>query len=264
MEEKPTGYGPRRILGLWSTNCEERPIADEIAKWKTKDEKAISTIILSVSSMQISYIRNFKSAKESWNTLLERIRNFSSTVEKLAETGIVLQEELFAVMLLASLPQSYENFVLKLETRDDLPKLSASKIKLMEEGESRKVNQSVSNDGDVQAFMTSNMKTKKYNNNQSNKNSFVNNDKNNRYAAKPKQNFKCGRRGHYAAECRSKQQNSTRKETRTHTLYLQQQIVKSLCLEEYKALLQNNTWELCDLPPNQKTGMQMGICIENE
>ena len=56
------------------------------------------------------------------------ICNFSATVEKLIETGIEFQDELFAIMLLASLSTSYENFVIALETRDKLPKLSALKL----------------------------------------------------------------------------------------------------------------------------------------
>ena len=43
------------------------------------------------------------------------ICKFTSIVEKLAEIGITLQEDLFVIMLLASLPKSYESFVIALE-----------------------------------------------------------------------------------------------------------------------------------------------------
>lgn len=49
---------------------------------------------------------------------------FTSTAEKLAETGVNLQEEFFVIMLLASLPRSYENLVVALESRDELLNLN--------------------------------------------------------------------------------------------------------------------------------------------
>lgn len=53
---------------LWSTVCEAKPEAGaEIAIWTKKDEKAISTIILSITSIQISYIKNCPTAKVAWN-----------------------------------------------------------------------------------------------------------------------------------------------------------------------------------------------------
>ena len=50
------------------------------------------------------------------------ICNFGAIVDKLAETGVTFQE-LYVIMLLASLPKSYEILVVALEVRDDLPKL---------------------------------------------------------------------------------------------------------------------------------------------
>ena len=225
---------------LWSTISDDKPTAqDQIAAWTKRDEKATSTIILSVTPMQISYIKSYSSACATWNTLRDIHRpkgpvrkvtlfkqllnmrmsesdcvqqyvcNFSSIVEKLAETGIELQDELFAIMLLASLPTSYENFVIALETRDELPKLSALKLKLTEEGERRKAGEQITQHGGAQVFMSqSNNKINNNNNISSNRINVNNNrnEKNNRQSGKQKQNFncfKCGRRGHYAAQCRN-------------------------------------------------------------
>ena len=66
------------------------------------------------------------------------ITDFVAVSEKLEEIGIKLQEELLVIMLLASLPKSYENFVVALETRDELPKMNLVKIKLIEESQRRK------------------------------------------------------------------------------------------------------------------------------
>lgn len=202
--------------------------------WKAKDEKAMASIVLSITPMQISYIKSCKTSSEAWNTLRDvhrpkgpvrkvtlfkqligmrmnendsiqqHVCNFTSIVDKLAETGIELQEELFVIMLLASLPKSFENYVIALETRDDLPKLSALKIKLAEEGERRKSNEPSDAEGAVQVFMTHNNKKDR------NKNPNVssnNNDNTARYASRQKHNLKCyncGRKGHFAAQCRDK------------------------------------------------------------
>lgn len=70
-------------------------------------------------------------------TIQVYITHFSSCVDQLAEVGVELQEELFAIMLLVCQPTSYENLVVALEARDSLPSLSSLKIKLLEEGERR-------------------------------------------------------------------------------------------------------------------------------
>ncbi|XP_073814364.1 uncharacterized protein [Musca autumnalis] len=117
---------------LWSVvNGEmEKPVpneknANEVAAWKTKDEKATATIILSATPVQIAHIKNCTTAKETWEALKEVHRpkgpvrkvtlfkqliqmrmaenedvqeyicKFVAIVEKLAETGIALQEELY-------------------------------------------------------------------------------------------------------------------------------------------------------------------------
>ena len=130
---------------------------------------------------------------------------------KLAETGIELPDELFAIMLLASLPTSYENFVIALKTRDELPKLSALILKLTEEGERRKAGEQITQvEGGAQVFKSqsnNNNKKKKKNNTVSSNNMNANtrkNVKNGRQSGKQKQNFncfKCRRRGQYGAQC---------------------------------------------------------------
>ncbi|XP_073844139.1 uncharacterized protein, partial [Musca autumnalis] len=169
----------------WDVVCgsSKKPEKDYEA-WVKKDEKALATIILSIAARQISYIKTCKSSLEAWNTLKDvhrpkgpvrkvtlfkqllgmrmgegdcvqqHVCKFAAISDKLAETGIELQEELFVIMLLASLPKSYENFVVALETRDELPSLSALKIKLAEEGERRKANGSIGIEAAENAFVS--------------------------------------------------------------------------------------------------------------
>ncbi|XP_073840680.1 uncharacterized protein [Musca autumnalis] len=100
-------------------------------------------------------------------------------------------------MLLASLPTSYENLVVALEARDELPKLSTLKIKLGEECDRRKVNNnSAQGDDDVQIFMAHTRRSNKGRNNDAG----TSKQKNHRNF----NCFNCGRSGHYAAQCRDR------------------------------------------------------------
>lgn len=57
---------------------------------------------------------------------------FVSVPEKLTEVGIEIQ------VLLSSLPPQFDNFVIAMKTRDDLPKFVLLKQKLLEEFNRRK------------------------------------------------------------------------------------------------------------------------------
>ena len=57
---------------MWSAISVDKPTAaDQIAAWAKRYEMATSTIILSVTPTQISYIRNCQSASAAWNALRE-------------------------------------------------------------------------------------------------------------------------------------------------------------------------------------------------
>lgn len=65
-------------------------------------------------------------------------RRFFDTVNRLAELDVEINRELLAVMLLRSLPESYENFRCAISSRDELPSFEMFKIKIMEEFNARK------------------------------------------------------------------------------------------------------------------------------
>lgn len=154
---------------LWSyvSGAEVKPDNGSAATWSNKDEKALATILLCVKPSQLNYIKNCKTSNEAWiilqnthqpqgparkvtlfkqllqlkmqeNThVLPHLNNFSSLVEKLKEISIELKDELLSIILLSSLPNSFENFVLAFEARDTLPTCENLKIKLLEEGHRR-------------------------------------------------------------------------------------------------------------------------------
>ena len=142
----------------------------EKIKWDTEDEKTLATIILSVKpSHYYRDIKNTTSSSEAWQKLqvtyqpkgpiqkvslykrlvslqmkdsvnvMLHVKTFTEIVEKLSELGIEIQKELLSIMLLCSLAKDFENFVIAMETRDNIPSLNFLKQKLLEDADRRKV-----------------------------------------------------------------------------------------------------------------------------
>ncbi|XP_012145442.1 uncharacterized protein LOC105663080 [Megachile rotundata] len=68
----------------------------------------------------------------------EHINKFFDAVDKLEEMNVDVNPDLLSIMLLYSLPASYENFRCAIESRDNLPGVEALKIKILEESDARK------------------------------------------------------------------------------------------------------------------------------
>ncbi|GBN53992.1 hypothetical protein AVEN_141111-1 [Araneus ventricosus] len=142
--------------------------ATAVAKWISDDQKAKADIILSIHPSELSQIKNCKTSHELWTklqniyeskgparkaTLLkqllftkmtdsknmnEHINEFSMLVDKLKEMEIEIANDLLTILLLYSIPESYENFRIAIESRDELPSPETLKIKLIEEANARK------------------------------------------------------------------------------------------------------------------------------
>lgn len=142
----------------------ERPIdGNGQTQWKIKDEKALALIILSVSKNELGHIRRMTTAKEAWDelirvhssqgpvkkailyrqlynskkderqTMMQYINDFQNKVNLLEDTGIEIPEELKTIMLLNGLPDTFENFCIAIESRDQIPGIDFIKGKLIEE-----------------------------------------------------------------------------------------------------------------------------------
>lgn len=215
--------GDEPILPVWSP--------EKIIEWENNDEKALASIMLSVKSTQLNYIKNIKRSKDAWNKLkevykptgpmqkvslfkkllslnmknskdmVEYLNTFGDISEKLADIGIQIPEELLVIILLSSLPKEYENFVVVMETRDVLPALATLKIKLLEEHE-RKNEQTQSNV--EQAFFSE--KGNKSNKGKDSKKVMKGNC------------FKCGKKGHYANKCNLKSDNIKSDNSKSYSL----------------------------------------------
>ncbi|GBM98018.1 Intersectin-1 [Araneus ventricosus] len=142
--------------------------ATAVTKWISDDQKAKADIILSIHPSELSQIKNCKTSHELWTklkniyeskvparkaTLLkqllftkmtysknrnEHINKFFMLVDKLKEMEIEIANDLLAILLLYSIPESYENFRIAIESRDELPSPETLKIKLIEEANARK------------------------------------------------------------------------------------------------------------------------------
>ena len=63
----------------------------------------------------------------------QHLARFFNAVDKLGEINLEINCDLPFIMLLYSLPASYENFRCAIETRDELPTNEVLKIKILEE-----------------------------------------------------------------------------------------------------------------------------------
>ena len=66
------------------------------------------------------------------------LERFIDAVDKLKQLELEINDELLTIMLLSSLLPEYDNFRCVIESRDELPKLEALRIKIIEETEQRK------------------------------------------------------------------------------------------------------------------------------
>lgn len=71
-------------------------------------------------------------------TWQEHMAKFFNAVDKLAAMEVEINSKLLSIMLLYSLPSSFDNFRVAIESRDELPTMAALKVKIFEEYNVRK------------------------------------------------------------------------------------------------------------------------------
>lgn len=223
---------------LWQyvSGKEEKTPENAIA-WENKDEKALAQIILGVSSLQLNHVKKAQTSQEAW-TVLERIHEsrgpirkavlyrqlyklkkeenqnmaefvtvFQSKAEQLEEAGITIPDELLSIMLLNALPTQYASFCVAIESRDEVPSIDVLKVKLIEQ-EARQNEQKQQEESEDSALLSKEKpKPKEQNHTRTQRARIQHNLKQTRYNQTC---FKCNRKGHIAANCRTNQSSKGR------------------------------------------------------
>lgn len=208
-------------------------------KWLNDDRKAKSDLILSIAPTELKQLKGCDTARETWLklesiytskrsarkvTLLkqilrkmqegddvrEQVNKFFDAVDKLEEMNVEINNDLLSIMLLYSLPRSYENFRCAIESRDNLLGAEALKIKILEESDARKQRCHTSGSSNAM-WATAKMDQCGRQKFQRRKDIEENNSRNDykgmSNGTKSKYDvtcFRCNRKGHIAAKCYSK------------------------------------------------------------
>lgn len=190
-----------------------------LTNWITNDRKAKADLILSISPTEVKQVGRLATSRKVWQkvesifassgparkaTLLrqltlhrmneheevrDHLNKFMDVVSKLDAMEIQVHDDLQAILLLKSLPESYENFCCAIAARDEFPKPGILKIKIIDEAETRKQKQNNSDLGAMLVRKGERSNVRKENNSSDNTNN----------RAKKKFPFKrrlCGREGH--------------------------------------------------------------------
>lgn len=148
--------------GLWCVVVKDKP-KPEPENWQRKDENALAEIILSVNKDLFVLINKCETAYEAWLALeeqywqetpsrkvslyrqLHRIKfsdyatvnqyliAFATIADQLNEFKVCFDEDMLAIILLDSLPESFANFVTAIESQKSMPTLRELKVKITEE-----------------------------------------------------------------------------------------------------------------------------------
>lgn len=196
------------------------------AEWTNADKKAESDLILSIHPTELQHVQGCITSREVWlklesiyaskgparkATLLKQlmlqklnegddVRNHMNrcvfdAVDRLAAMDVQVHKDLLSVMLLYSLPASYENFRCAIESQDELPPVDALKVKILKESDVRKQSSVIEMTGALAARGNGNRRRQGYGKNHE-KNTTASTFKGNCY--------KCGKQGHKSPDCPTK------------------------------------------------------------
>ena len=106
--------------------------AAAVTAWEIGDIKAKSDIILAINPSELKQVKGCESSREMW-LKLEGIYQSRGPAWK----ATLLKQLILAILLLYSLPNSFENFRCAIESHDTLPTPEMLRIKIIEEGDAR-------------------------------------------------------------------------------------------------------------------------------
>lgn len=233
MENTYASYFKKNDLWDYVSGTIPKPISTDTkyAEWIKMDGKAEADILLAISPSELVALDGLESSRAIWDKLKamyqssgparkasllkklvltrmqeeddlrKHISDFFDAVKKLKEIGLIVIDELLAILLLYSLPDSFAMFRTAMESRDDLPSTEILKVKIVEDYEGRK-----SKVIDQGAMFVKRVNRNNFNikNNNLKKNSDNHGQKN------QVECYRCHRQGHFARECRTKNVNKNK------------------------------------------------------
>lgn len=256
--------------GTWGyvSGINKKPSEEPLnTQWETDDLNAKSDLILIISPSELNQVKNCDSSKDVWDTL-ERIYSSScparkatllkrlvlsklnengdvrdhlnlymETIDKLNELGIEINDDLLSVMMLYSLPQSFETFRVAIETRDTLPKPEDLRVKIIEENQARNISHSntrVEPEGAL--YSKSKYRSRPPSNQNRNSKPKTNEGNNSRFDFRC---HRCNKPGHMMKDCRVKIPNEKKKNESTFKTEqsltwkdeIHQETISSWCLD---------------------------------
>lgn len=195
-------------------------------EWSIGDQKAKADLILSISPSVLEHIGGCETARDVWLKLesidtskrpsrktsllkqltLHRMKDdddirdymskFFDTVSKLEAMNVGINKDLLAIVLLYSLPESYENIKCAIELSDQLPNLDTLKVKILEENDARTQGNKSKVHGTTTARRAQ-WKSKKQKADRDEKDSYEQNNSNVKCS-------RCRKMGHRVPECSTK------------------------------------------------------------
>ena len=223
---------------LWSIVCGEEvepaddgPAAASIPKSRKRARKAYATICLSLGDNQLSLVRSAQTAREAWqkleshyetkslanklflrkqyfsatmsegDTMMEHINKMRSLAEQLASVGAQVSEDDKVTTLLCSLPESYNNLIVALESRADDLTIEFVSARLLHE-ERRRCEVSSDSSIAVEKALAATMERPSVQKQKS--------------GIKKGKCFNSGKKGHFARDCRKPKKSNEKHEQQAH------------------------------------------------
>lgn len=131
----------------------------------------------------------------------DHLRQFFDTADKLSEMNVTVDPELISIMLLYSLPSSFENFRSAVESRDTLPTPDILRVKINEESDAKQRNAQ----GNTSVMFTNKRNTQSLNQRNYEK---INNFNSNNFSSFKFKCHRCKKVGHKVKNCPEKMKSS--------------------------------------------------------